>query len=196
MALIQTSLIWVTYAVAVFILLIFAATFVFLYQTPRDRAASVTTICIITMSALLATILLMPVDIALVSSTTISKEGRKKDWATPDAVDNITYTLKVVYYTLYSLDAVLCLLVVPFTYFWYEAYDEDAADSGNQTLASRFWEALKYTIAFILFVVILFLVGFFVPAAKGLQGRKHFDLDYFKRLLSENSMFTSILRNR
>ncbi|KAF2099429.1 hypothetical protein NA57DRAFT_38600 [Rhizodiscina lignyota] len=186
MALIQTSLIWVAYAVAIAILLIIAAVFVYIYQTPRDRAASVTTVCIFTVSALLATVLLMPVDIALVSSTSLSSQGRKKDWATPDTVENIVFTLKVVYYTLYSLDAVLCLLVVPFTYFWFEEYDEVAADEGTQTFAGRLWGAFKYTIAFIVFCVILFLVGFFVPFAKAARKEHHYDLDFFKRLLSEN----------
>ncbi|KAF2648934.1 hypothetical protein K491DRAFT_669752 [Lophiostoma macrostomum CBS 122681] len=185
MALIQTSLIWVAYAVAVAILLAIAGIFVYLYQTPRDRAASVTTICIITTTALLATVLLLPVDVALVSSTSLSSQGRKKDWATPNRVDNIVYTLKIVYYTLYSLDAVLCLLVIPFTYFWYEEYDEDAAEHGEQTVGQRLWGAFKYTIAFILFVVIIFLVGFFVPFAKKAK-EDHMDLDYFKHLLQEN----------
>lgn len=186
MALIQTSLIWVTYVIAIVILLAIASIFVYLYQTPRDRAASVTTVCIFTMSALLATVLLMPVDIALVSSTSSSKDGRKKDWATPDYVENIVYTLKIVYYTLYSLDAILCLLVVPFTYFWYEEYDEDATEDGSQTVGSRLWGAFKYTLAFIALVVILFLVGFFVPVARKAKQDKHLDLDYFKHLLAEN----------
>lgn len=186
MALIQTSLIWVAYAVAVALLLAVAAIFVFLYQAPRDRAASVTTVCIFTTSVLLATVLLMPVDIALVSSTTLSSQGRKKDWATPDRVYSIVYTLKIVYYTLYSLDAVLCLLVVPFTYFWYEEYDEDAAEHGEQTFGQRFWAAFKYTIAFVVFVIIIFLVGFFVPFAKQARRDHRLDLDYFKRLLAEN----------
>jgi LMBR1 domain-containing protein 1 len=189
MALIQTSLIWVAYAVAIAILLIISAVFVFLYQTPRDRAASVTAVCIFTMSSLLATVLLMPVDIALVSATNMSKLGRKKDWATPDQIDGTLFTLQVVYYTLYSLDAVLCLLVVPFTYFFYEEYDEGAADDGTQTLGSRLWGAFKYTIAFIVIVLTLFLVGFFVPFGKALRGGEHMDLDYFKKLLSQNRKF-------
>ncbi|KZF26117.1 putative lysosomal cobalamin transporter [Xylona heveae TC161] len=185
MAAIQTTLIWIAYVVAVVLLMAIASIFVFIYQTPRDRSASVTTVCIFTLSALLATILLLPVDIALVSSTTSSKWGNKKDWATPNRVDNIVYTLKIVYYTLYSLDALLCLIVVPFTYFWYEEYDEVAAEEGNQSFGQRLWGALKYTITFILLVVILFLVGFFVPVARNRKG-EHFDLDYFKNLLAEN----------
>lgn len=128
----------------------------------------------------------MPVDIALVSSTTSSRDGRKKDWATPDVVENIQFTLKIVYYTLYSLDALLCLLVIPFTYFWFEEYDPDGQEDGTQTFGSRLWGAFKYTIFFIALVVILFLVGFFIPFARKFKDGDHRDLDYFKKLLSEN----------
>jgi LMBR1 domain-containing protein 1 len=186
MALIQTSLIWVAYAIALALLLAIAATFVFIYQTPRDRSASVTIVCIFTTLALLATVLLIPVDVALVSSTSRSSLGRKKDWATPEKVHDTVHTLQIVYYTLYSLDAILCLLVVPFTYFWHEEYDEDAAESGEQTAGVRFWGAIKYTLAFLVFVVTIFLVGFFVPFAKQAKGDKDLDLDFFKHLLAEN----------
>ena len=186
MALIQTSLIWVAYAVAVAILFVIASAFVYVYQKPRDRAAVVTTVCIFTTLSLLATVLLIPVDVALVSSTSRSSLGQKKDWATPEKVADIVYTLRIVYYTLYSLDAILCLLIIPFTYFWYEEYDEDAAEHGEQTAGQRFWGALKYTIAFLVFVVIIFLIGFFVPVAKLAKGDKRLDLDYFKHLLAEN----------
>ncbi|KAF3001311.1 hypothetical protein E8E13_005202 [Curvularia kusanoi] len=186
MALIQTSLIWVAYAVAIGILLAIASVFVFVYQTPRERAASVTIVCIFTTLALLATVLLIPVDVALVSSTSRSSLGRKKDWATPEKVHDITHTLQIVYYLLYSLDAILCLLVVPFTYFYHEEYDEDAAEQGEQTVGQRILGALKYTIAFLLFVVIIFLVGFFVPFAKQAKDDKNLDLDFFKHLLAEN----------
>lgn len=185
MALIETSLIWVTYAVCVGILFFVAGIFVFIYQKPAERSPLVTIVCFISVLALLATVLLMPVDVALVSSTTSRKLGAKKDWATPDEVDSIVYQLKIVYYTLYSLDAVLCLLVVPFTYFYYEEYDEVATDEGSQTIGSRLWGAFKYTFAFLLLVVILFLVGFFVPVAKKARD-DHKDLDYFKDLLTEN----------
>lgn len=185
MALIETSLIWVAYAVCLGILAFIAGIFVFTYQKPGERTYSVTVVSFITILALLATVLLIPVDIALVSSTTSRALGAKKEWATPDAVDNITFQLKVVYFTLYSLDAVLCLVVVPFTYFFYEEYDEVATEEGQQTLGARLWGAFKYTIAFILLVVILFLVGFFIPVAKKARD-EHKDLDYFKDLLTEN----------
>ncbi|KAJ5752372.1 lysosomal cobalamin transporter [Penicillium odoratum] len=183
MALLQTSLIWIVYAVVIAILLAVASVFIYVYQTPRDRSPSVTLTCIIAITSLLATVLLLPVDVALVSSTTSSRLGQRKDWATQDTVDNITFSLTIVYYILYSLDALLCLLVIPFTYFWYEEYDEVASETGEQTVGQRLWGSLKYTFSFIAIVVILFLVGFFVPVSKDKVGM---DLDYFKRLLTEN----------
>ena len=182
MALIQSALIWVVYVIALALSLIIAAIFVYVYQAPNERSIPVTVVSIFTLLSLLATVLLLPVDIALVSSTTSSKLGRRKDWATQDRVDGIKRELEIVYYTLYSLDALLCLIVVPFTYFWNEEYDEVDSEEGNQTLGQRFWGAFKYTIGFILLVIILFLIGFFVPVAKDRKGA-HYDLDYFKQLL-------------
>ena len=185
MALIQTSLIWVAYAIAIAVLVAIAAIFVYIYQKPRERANSITVVCILTVSALLATVLLLPVDVALVSSTVSSKTGLRRDWATDKRVNDIVLVLKVVYYALYSLDAVLCLLVVPFTYFLYEEYDEVDTQEGNQTLSSRLLGAAKYTIGFLILCVILFLVGFFTPAAT-YEKEKGRNLDFFKDLLTEN----------
>jgi LMBR1 domain-containing protein 1 len=184
MALVQLAFIWIAYAIAIALVAIIAAVFTYTYQTPRDRSALVSTIAILTLTSLLATVLLLPVDIALVSSTASVSLGSKKAWATPETVDQILLTLKIVYYVLYSLDALLCLIVVPFTYFFYEEYDDVDAEEGRQTFSQRFFGALKYTLIFVVLVVILFLVGFFAPIARDRQ-EDHLDLDYFKRLLSE-----------
>ncbi|RKU48310.1 hypothetical protein DL546_007916 [Coniochaeta pulveracea] len=184
--LIQTSLIWVAYAIAVALVLLVAIITTFTWQAPRDRSAVVSIVTIITLTSLLATVFLLPVDIALVSSTTTTTLGARKEWATDTRVNKILLTLKIVYYSLYSLDALLCLLVVPFAYFWYEEYDEVEEEEGTKTLGSRLMGALKYTIFFLALVLILFLIGFFVPAARNNTG-KHLDLDYFKRLIAENN---------
>jgi LMBR1 domain-containing protein 1 len=183
MALIQISLIWAVYAFVVAMLLAVASVFVHIYQTPRDRYPSVTFTCVIAITSLLATALILPVDVALVSSTTSSKLGRRKDWATQDEVDKITSSLTVVYYFVYSLDAVLCLLGIPFAYFWYDGYDELATETGQQTVGQRLWGAFKYTISFVIIAIILFVVGFFVPVSRNKNGM---ELDYFKKLLIEN----------
>ena len=186
MALIQSTLIWVVYAVVVALVVAIASIFVYLYQAPRERSVTVTIVSIFTLTSLLATILLLPVDVALVSSTTSSRHGIRKDWATQNRVDNIKLTLRIVYYTLFSLDALLCLVIVPFTYFWHEEYDEVAAEEGHQTISSRFWGAFRFTIAFIALVIIIFLVGFFVPIAKDRKGG-HYDLDFFKHIIEDQN---------
>lgn len=182
---VQISLIWVAYAIAVVLAFIAAIVTTLTWQAPRERSAIVTIVAVISLTSLLATVLLLPVDIALISATTSTSLGAKKDWATDERVDNILFTLKVVYYSLYSFDALLCLVIIPFSYFWYEEYDEVEEEEGTRGFGAKLWGASKYTVAFILLVVILFLVGFFVPAA-GNSGESHLDLDYFKKLLSEN----------
>jgi LMBR1 domain-containing protein 1 len=54
--LVQTSLIWVAYAVAVGLCLIAAIVTTFTWQTPRERSAIVTVVSTISITALLATI--------------------------------------------------------------------------------------------------------------------------------------------
>ncbi|KAK3383049.1 putative lysosomal cobalamin transporter [Lasiosphaeria ovina] len=184
--LLQTSLIWVAYAVAVALVLVVAVITTFTWQAPHERSFVVSAVAIVSLTSLLATVLLLPVDIALVSSTASATLGAKKDWATPERIDGILLPLKIVYYTLYSLDALLCLVAIPFAYFWYEEYDEVEEEEGTSGSGGRFLSALKYTAAFVFLVVILFLVGFFVPAA-GNSHDKHLDLDYFKRLLAANN---------
>lgn len=185
-SLVQTSLIWVAYAVAVGLCLIAAIVTTFTWQTPRERSAIVTVVSTISITALLATILLLPVDIALVSATNSSSLGEKKEWATPERVDKILLTLRIVYYSLYTFDALLCLLVMPFAYFWFEEYDEIEFEEEGRTWFSRLVSAAKYTIFFLALVVVLFLLGFFVPAA-GDSSKAHWDLDYFKKLVAQNN---------
>lgn len=163
--LVQTSLIWVAYAVAIALCLMVAIVTTFTWQTPRERSVIVSIVAIVSLTSLLATVLLLPVDIALVSATGSAALGAKKDWATPDRVDSILYTLKVVYYSLYSFDALLCLLIIPFAYFWHEEYDEIEFEEEGRSWTSRFLAAAKYTLFFVALVIILFLIGFFVPAA-------------------------------
>jgi LMBR1 domain-containing protein 1 len=130
---------------------------------------------------------LFPVDIALVSSTVNRNTGLRKSWASPERVANIVFSLKVVYYStppdrsdtvLYGVDALFCLLIIPFSYFWYEEWDEES------TLGTRVRGALKYSILFLAITIALLLTGFFIPMSHDLTG--HVDLDYLKHLLSEN----------
>lgn len=186
--LLRSSLIWAAYAVAVGLALVAAIITTFTWQASRERSAVVSTVTIVSLTALLATVFLLPVDVALVSSTTDTALGAKKDWATPEHVEGLLFTLKIVYYSLYSLDALLCLVAIPFAYFWYEEYDElDEEEDAERSFASRLWGACKYTGICLVLVVAVFLIGFFAPATGRRNGEEHLDFDYFKKLLAENN---------
>lgn len=187
--LIQTSLIWVTYAAAVAFCLVAAIITTFTWQTPRERSAVVSIVAIISLTSLLATVLLLPVDIALVSATGSASLGLKKHWATPERIADILLSLKVLYYTLYSFDALLCLLLIPFAYFWYEEYDEIEFEEEGRTWRSRLWAAAKYTLFFLALVIALFLIGFFVPAAGGTgsDSSRNWTVEYYRGLVAQSN---------
>jgi LMBR1 domain-containing protein 1 len=136
------------------------------------------------------------VDIALVSTTVDRFTGLRKPWASHERVASIVFSLKVVYYStlstgngsltivLYGVDALFCLLIIPFSYFWYEEWDEES------TLGTRVRGALKYSALFLAITIALLLTGFFIPMSKDLTG--HIDLDYFKHLLAGNRIPLSV----
>lgn len=164
------SVIWFAYLIVIFVLIVVASVFIHVYQTPRDRSSFVTFICVFSIAALLATVMLLPVDVALVSSTISSALGQREEWATQEEVDKITYSLTIIYYSLYFLDALLCFVRIPFAYFWHKEYDEVAFEAGDQTACKRFWTATKYTLTFIAVVIALVLVGFFAPMMESQPG--------------------------
>ncbi|GAO51283.1 hypothetical protein G7K_5388-t1 [Saitoella complicata NRRL Y-17804] len=173
-----TAVTGTTSAVALVGIVVFATGIVKYYQAPRDRDALCTLVTIIALSSVLATVLLFPVDVALVSNTTDNATGLKKAWATDEKIGQILFGLKVLYYSLYSLDVGFVLLFIPFTYFFYEEWDADS------TTGERVKNSLKYSVFFLFTAVVLFLIGFFVPIAKA--DKAHLDLDYFKKLLAGN----------
>ncbi|KAI9834907.1 MAG: hypothetical protein M1838_005450, partial [Thelocarpon superellum] len=152
----------------------------------RDRSAAVAAVSLVTIAALLATILLLPTDLALIGNTSSSHLGLRKSWATPQRIEHLMRVLKIVYYALYSLDALLCLLVLPFTYFWCEERGEVGEEGGRQNGTRRCWGAVKYSLSFLLLVVIIFVTGFFLPVPRDLHG-DHGDSDYAKKLLADNN---------
>ncbi|CCU78177.1 lmbr1 domain containing 1 [Blumeria hordei DH14] len=173
------TLIWTFYGIAIILAALGASILTNFYQITRGRSAIVTFTSIIVLTCALATLLLIPVDIALISSTNSVKQGIKKTWATPETVRNLIQGLKLCYIALFAIDTVMCLLVVPFTYFFYEEYDEIESEDSRQNFGHRLLGALKYSFIFILLVVISFTVGFFIPMAKD----PNFNFEYFRHLL-------------
>eukprot|EP01132_Coremiostelium_polycephalum_P004794 gene4794-5979_t len=76
-------------------------------------------------------------------------------------IDSRNQSVKILYYILYASVMGFAVLVIPFTYFYYEEYDE------NVSVGQRIWAGFKYTIFLVLFLVVLLVVGAFVrPGTK------------------------------
>ncbi|OZJ05692.1 hypothetical protein BZG36_01412 [Bifiguratus adelaidae] len=180
---------WIVYGIIVACFVFLSIAFVTYYQDRRESELLATAVTIAGLSLLFATLTLFPVDIFLVSSTVDKSTGLKKDWATPDTVYWITFIVRAVYYSCYAAIAVFSFLIIPFTYFFYEEYEED------RTTRERVAGAFKYTSFFVVISIIIVLVGLFIhPANDG-----KIDLDWFRNLISENigeralSLITAIL---
>lgn len=181
--LLRTSLIWVAYAATIGVLALIAVFVLHVYQDPHGRAASVTLVSVLTITSLLATVLLLPVDIALVSSTNSQSLGIKHGWATPEKVEYITGTIRILYYSLYSLDAVLCFFVVPYVYFWNDVVEADhLADRPARSPFRQMGAAVRQSFYLLLAIAFLFLVGLGVVVFKDVKSGNPVDLDYLKDL--------------
>ncbi|KAI9321721.1 hypothetical protein BX666DRAFT_1904973 [Dichotomocladium elegans] len=174
---------WTVYGLIVASLLFFSIGFTRYYQHRHETEPFATSVTVIALTLVLATLALMPVDIFLVSSTVDYNTGLKKSWANPDKIFWMTLTVQIVYYVCYGLIALFSFFVIPFAYFYYEEYDEGG------TQRDRIASALKFTSFFVIISVLLVLIGLFVKPSH--QPPKH-NIEWLEKLLLESSGEKSI----
>ncbi|KAK9468586.1 hypothetical protein V1512DRAFT_257444 [Lipomyces arxii] len=170
MSAVRTAFVWIAFGVVCGFLALISILFTRLYTKKYERDAFVTIVSIFSISVVLATACILPVDIAIVSQTT---------GVATDELTQSELAVKIVYYLLYSMDAFLIMVLIPFTYFWFEEWDDESTTGG------RIRGALKYSIIFIAIAVILLIVGFFIPYGQGVSNGDY-DFGYFRQLLQEN----------
>lgn len=98
-------------------------------------------------------------------------------------MDNLITCLNTVGY---GLVAAFSFFIIPFSYFYYEEYDDDE----EQTIKDRVFGALKYTSFFVVISLLLFLFGLFVKPS---QRPPKLDLDWLEKLLMESSKWMNSL---
>ncbi|KAK9475083.1 uncharacterized protein V1510DRAFT_409983 [Dipodascopsis tothii] len=167
---VRTAFIWIAFAVAYGLLAGISVVFIRVYTKKQERDAFVTITSIFSLAAVLATALLLPVDIAVVNATA----GAMQDLTGSETA------VKIVYYILYSVDAFLILILIPFAYFWYEEWD-----GGESSVGERIRGALKFAVIFLGVAVALLIVGLFIPYGRGVANSTY-DFVYFRQLLDEN----------
>jgi len=147
----------------VVIFLLYCITFAFVkyYQDKDDTMEFLPTFVVMsTLVICLLSVLLLPFDVFVVSY-------REPDGAYPDReqVTDDQDLIRAFYITIYSLIIAMCYLVIPFTYFYFEAADSD--ELGRDAPPSvRAREACKYTTCFLFVIVLMIVIGLILTGGK------------------------------
>jgi len=124
------------------------------YYSDRHESEALPTV--VTTAGLTLTLLcvfIIPIDILSVSST-VNGSGER---IVSDAdIQSRSDSIRTLYYILYSSVLAFAFGVIPFSYFYYEEFDEDV------TVPQRIVAGLKYTIFLVLIFTILLIIGVFV----------------------------------
>ncbi|KAI8600260.1 hypothetical protein EDD21DRAFT_281834, partial [Dissophora ornata] len=156
--------------------LAFSIFFTLYYSDKQDREPFAMVVTILALTLCLTTVALYPVDIFLVSNIMDPATGLRHEWATNEAIAEIQFSVKIIYYVAYGLIAGFCFFWVPLAYFYFE----ELADE-EQTTFQRLWASFKYTIFFILVACILLLTGLLVKP----HSHEGIDLDWLRKVLEE-----------
>ncbi|KAM9988463.1 hypothetical protein ACTFIZ_012200 [Dictyostelium cf. discoideum] len=174
---------WIAFA-GVILTLIALNYFVVKYYSDKHESGKITTIIsVIGLTLTLLCVMLIPVDILNVS-TMSNSDGTQ---ISQDSISQRTEGVKMLYYILYGSILGVSLILVPFAYFYHEEYDE------NIPTCSRVYAGCKFTIFFILFTIILLVVGAFIR-----PGSKPIDNENVKNwindeVLNQNAIESSVL---
>ncbi|KAI8050993.1 hypothetical protein BDF22DRAFT_694291 [Syncephalis plumigaleata] len=180
------SLVWLVGTGSMIALVLLSWLFTKYYQDPAESESHVTVVTVVGLTFCLFILTLAPLDIFLVSSTVDLTTGLKQPWATPEHIDKFLTTLSIVYYACFAGIVILCFVVIPFAYFYYEELDHD------EPTPRRAVSAAKYTTFTVCIAVILLLSG--MALRPKLNGENpHMDFDWFKRLLLANGGVKAIM---
>jgi len=145
------SYVYVAVPIAVVACVIVSFFIIRYYAARKEFSAGSIVVATLSLSLLLTCLLIIPVDVFSVSSTTDPFTGQKLANTTIELEAEV---VRILYFSLYSLAVIFCFLVAPFMYFYYEEEDD------GETCKTRSCSAAKYSAFFFLVFVIFILLGF------------------------------------
>jgi len=148
---------WIIFGVVIFFIGIFCYLIVRYYQDRHESELLPTIVTVVSLCLSLFCVLLIPVDIYSVSSTSNAEGIKVMD---PSEIQSRTEGVRMIYYVLYSFILAFAFGIIPFAYFFYEEDDEEV------TFRQRCWGGCKYTMFIIVIVIILLVVGLFMFLVK------------------------------
>jgi LMBR1 domain-containing protein 1 len=149
--------------------------FVFRYQDRLESEWIVSATAILGLTFTIVTVLTVPADIFMVSST-LDAEGQRRPWATTETLELLKFYLRIVYYSLYSTLIFFSFVLIPFVYFYFEEGDDETSTS------DRVCHALKYAIGTSLLLCGLIVAGYFLTAGS----KPQLDWEWFRNVWDES----------
>ncbi|KAG4302272.1 hypothetical protein PCK1_001544 [Pneumocystis canis] len=151
---------------------LFSFWFIYKYQCKYEKKSLITTVAALSIGHTLSTLCLYPVDLVLVSSKSFFSQSLLiKPWK-----DLTIDRLRLLYYLFYGLHIINLFIVLPFTYYFYDEWNE------KSTIKTRIFGALRRSLFFLLFAT-LFITGFFITIV---QTNSNLKIDFSQQTLIEN----------
>eukprot|EP00697_Spironema_sp_BW2_P003946 gnl/Spiro4/15322_TR8233_c0_g1_i1.p1 gnl/Spiro4/15322_TR8233_c0_g1~~gnl/Spiro4/15322_TR8233_c0_g1_i1.p1 ORF type:complete len:528 (+),score=171.83 gnl/Spiro4/15322_TR8233_c0_g1_i1:46-1584(+) len=154
---------WVFFALLILGLFSFAYLVVRYYSNPHEQRGSVTLSVVLTLATSLLCVLVIPVDVGVLSATVDPATGKRVVDA--DVVAQRVTDVETLYTVLFMCLVFFAFIVLPFFFFYAEENDDD-------TTSKKVCGALKYTILFIVVLLVLFIVGVFATRQPGEEWTK------------------------
>ena len=157
--------------------LTFSLLFVLRYRSRREKDTLSLIVVSVGLTLCFSTLALVPIDVWLASMENSAPADADK----PEDGTSWRKNIKWMYMILYGAVAWWCWVMIPFSYFFHEERD----DLNRISLGKRILNAMKYSIGFLL-VVILMMVGAVLINARSHSGDNlpgDAELDRLKRLI-------------
>ena len=181
---------WILFGFCLVGSLIFSWCYILYLRSLRHEEKSTWTnfISVLCLTITIVSAGLVPVDVFLVSSMKTSN-GTYEEWAKdPQTRSALMWHVQLAYYALFSLILVLAFLVLPSTFFYFTASTLDEDEEGEageeveaQSTGKRLCRALKFTSASVLLLLVLIILGIFLP----FEGTAHLTGELKDKLLEE-----------
>lgn len=160
---------WIPFTICLVLCLMFSTLYVLWYRSALEgeRCGMTTAVTILSMTVMLLSAALVPVDVFLVSSMKNSN-GTYQDWAKqPQVRELVLRNIMHVYFGFIIIIIALAFLFLPLNFFYHAtsplADDIEDGEEAEESVCKKLLRALKYTSASIFLLVGLILLGIFLP---------------------------------
>lgn len=156
---------------------------------PQEKSFLASPTAALTLTGVVALICLPALDIALLSSTNLQNLGITKDSVSAAQLASIVFWTKVTYISVLSFIAFLIAVATPFSWIFFEEWDDETSNG------SRVASAMKWTGALVITLAVLFALGLVIPTASRVPPNTPggIDFEYLKHLLEKSKPTKSLL---